>query len=111
MGWFWERDEKYSDKFNNWYENEMIWIDSDGSIKKGTKAAHKDDKSFTAGESLSDKTKILANKMYENEDKVIEKVTQTAKKVVGISQNLALLAICAGGLYVYIKYFKKGAKK
>ena len=65
------------------------------------------DPNMNAGQSLSDKAKILANKMYETEDKAIEIITETTKKVVGVGQNLALLAIAGFGIFVYLKYFKR----
>ena len=69
-----------------------------------------DDPNMNAGQSFSDKAKIWANSMYEREDKVIETITETAQKAVGIGQNLALLGIAGVALFVYFKYFK-GAKK
>ena len=69
-----------------------------------------DDPHMKAGQSFSDKIKIWADSMYEREDKVIETITGTAQKAVGIGQNLALLGIAGVALFVYFKYFK-GAKK
>ena len=69
-----------------------------------------DDPNMNAGQSFSDKAKIWADSMYERENKVIETITETAQKAVGIGQNLALLGIAGVALFVYFKYFK-GAKK
>lgn len=104
MSWFWSSEEPKYDSFEYQYK-------TNPQFKSYYDKYFADDANMKAGESISDKAKILANKMYENEDKVIQKVTETAKKVVGVGQNLALLAICAGGIYVYFKYFNKGAKK
>lgn len=104
MGWFWSSEEPKYDSFEYQYS-------TNPQFKAYYDKYFKDDPNMNAGESLSDKAKILANKMYENEDKVIDKITETTKKVVGFSQNLALLLLCGGGLYIYIKYFYKGGKK
>ena len=69
-----------------------------------------DNPHMNAGQSFSDKIKIWADSLYEREDKVIETITETTQKAVGIGQNLALLGIAGVALFVYFKYFK-GAKK
>lgn len=113
--WFWTQSnaQAYDPDFEYWYENEMPWMDSDGTWKKGTKNATDENgkNSFTAGSSISDKMKMWADSQYKREDAVLDTITGTAKKVVGIGQNLALLGLAGAGILIYIKYFYKGGKK
>lgn len=94
MAFIWQTNAE----FDNWYENEMPYMDSDGTWKKGTKG----DDVFEAGNSLSDKMKIWADKMYQTEDKIKE-------KVLNAGNNIALLAVAGVSIFLYLKFFyKKG---
>lgn len=104
MGWFWASEEPKYDSFEYQYA-------TNPQFKEYYDKYFKDDPNMSAGESLSDKAKMWADKMYENEDKVIGTITETAKKAVGIGQNLALLGLAGAGILIYIKYFYKGGKK